>query len=152
MIVAGPGVREGVTSEALVSLHDLTATFLAYAGAEPLPLPPSGSPRGGEDCARDLPGHASGARSSHDRWVSRSLRGLLEGRTDRHREVIVSGLGDWRMVVDGRYKLVVASGHPRLLYDLEEDPHEFVNVADAHPEVVRRLHRILEDASSAALS
>jgi hypothetical protein len=40
----------------------------------------------------------------------------------------------------------------RSLRDLLEDPHEFVNVADAHPEVVRRLHRILEDASSAALS
>jgi arylsulfatase len=132
MIVAGPGVREGVTSEALVSLHDLTATFLAYAGMEPLPELPSGSP--------------------HDRWVSRSLRDLLEGRTDRHREVVVCGLGDWRMVVDGRYKLVVASGNPPLLYDLHEDPHEFASVAETHPEVVRRLRRILEDARSSALS
>jgi arylsulfatase A-like enzyme len=128
LIVAGPGIREGVTSEALVSLHDLTATFLDYAGADPLPVPPSGSP--------------------HDRWVSRSLRDLLEGWTDRHREVVVSGLGDWRMIVDGRYKLMVASGNPPLLYDLQEDPHEFTNVAEAHPEVVRRLRRILEDARS----
>jgi arylsulfatase A-like enzyme len=80
--------------------------------------------------------------------VSRSLRDLLEGWTDRHREVVVSGLGDWRMIVDGRYKLVVASGNPPLLYDLQEDPHEFTNVAEAHPEVVRRLRRILEDARS----
>jgi arylsulfatase A-like enzyme len=56
------------------------------------------------------------------------------------------------MVVDGRYKLVVALGNPPLLYDLQEDPHEFANVAEAHPKVVRRLRRILEDASSAALS
>ncbi|MGH2354538.1 MAG: sulfatase family protein, partial [Chloroflexota bacterium] len=32
LIAAGPGVREGVTSDALVSLHDLTATFLEHAG------------------------------------------------------------------------------------------------------------------------
>jgi hypothetical protein len=47
-----------VIGKALVSLHDLTATFLAYAGTSPLSVPPSGL--------------------SHDRWVSRSLRDLLE--------------------------------------------------------------------------
>ncbi len=37
-------------------------------------------------------------------------------------------------------------------YDLGEDPHEFTNVAEAYPEGVRRLRRILEDARSSALS
>ena len=32
LIVSGPGVRQGTTSSALVSLIDLTASFLDYAG------------------------------------------------------------------------------------------------------------------------
>ncbi|MGB9606848.1 MAG: sulfatase family protein, partial [Bryobacteraceae bacterium] len=55
--IAGPGVKAGVSSDALVSVMDLAATFLDYAGAEPLPA-----------------------------MESRSLRPLLEGRTGKHRQ------------------------------------------------------------------
>ena len=77
LVLAGPGVQAGVASDALVSMHDLTATFLDFAGRPPLP---------GMD--------------------SRSLRPLLSGAAQRHRPHVRSGLGDWRMVSDGRYKLV----------------------------------------------
>ena len=97
-------------SEALVSLHDLTATFLDYTGTAPLPA-----------------------------MTSRSLRNVLEGRTDQHRQKIFSGLGDWRMVFDGHYKLVTRSGEPPILYDIEADPQEMTNVADLHPDIVARL-------------
>jgi len=56
LIVAGPGVRQGMTSDALVSIHDLAATMLDYAGRAPLP---------GMD--------------------SRSFRPVLEGRAETHR-------------------------------------------------------------------
>ncbi len=61
----------------------------------------------------------------------------------------------WQKVVrDGRYKLVFAQTRPEqewiggagvrfTLYDLVNDPGETENVADAHPDVLRRLQREL---------
>jgi arylsulfatase A-like enzyme len=110
LIVAGPGVRAGAVSSALVSLHDLTATFLEYAALTPLP-----------------------------QMASRSLRPVLQGDTDRLRGVVHSGLADWRMAFDGRYKLVVGEEPSPQLYDLGEDPLEQSNIATERPAEVERL-------------
>jgi len=115
LIVAGPGVRQAAVSEALVSVHDLAATLVDYARAQPMP---------GMDAL--------------------SLRPLLEGRADVHRTHLVSGLNEWRVAYDGRYKLVVYPGQPPLLYDTLADPHEDHDIAAQRPEVVARLHAILE--------
>jgi arylsulfatase len=120
LIVAGPNIAQGLTSAALVSLHDLTATFLDYAGAPPLPA-----------------------------MASRSLRGLLEGRTDKHRQKIFSSLGEWRMAFNGRYKLVIRSSASPLLYDLSTDPQEKKNVAEMHPDIVAQLTEYLQPKSDA---
>jgi arylsulfatase A-like enzyme len=126
LVLAGPQVQEGRVSEALVSHMDLAATFLDLAG---VPVP------------RDMD--------------SRSLRPLLRGDARTHREVVRSGLGTWRMASDGRYKLirgfdpaaqrgVPQAGSPEyLLYDLEHDPNEAVNVAEKLPEQVERLKAFL---------
>jgi arylsulfatase A-like enzyme len=110
LIVAGPVVRSGLVSDALVSLHDLTATFLEYAGCAPLP-----------------------------EMDSRSLRPVLAGERSSHREIVCSGLDAWRMVFDGRYKLVEDDQAGTLLFDLQEDPAELRNLADTHPAEVERL-------------
>jgi arylsulfatase A-like enzyme len=121
LVVAAPGVRPGLRSDALVSHIDIAATFLDYAGVAKLP---------------DM--------------ACRSLRPLLEGRTATHRDVVRSGLGAWRMVSDGRSKLVtgfdVERAIPRsrpdagpALFDLHADPHENRNVAYEKPREVRRL-------------
>jgi arylsulfatase A-like enzyme len=114
LIVAGPGMQEGVVSDALVSLHDLAATFIDYAGSTPL---------SGTDAL--------------------SLRPLLEGRTAEHRSHITGGLQQWQMVVEQRYKLVLGAGESPLLYDLVDDPWEDVNRAPDCPEIVRSLARII---------
>jgi choline-sulfatase len=114
LIVSGPGVRQGVVSEALVSVHDLAATYLDYARAEPMP---------GMDAI--------------------SLRPLLKGRRDEHREVLVSGLNEWRVAYDGRFKLVVYPDRPPMLYDTVADPHEDTDVAAFHPEIVAHLRAAL---------
>src|SRR5688500_9602096 len=97
LVVAGPGVRRGAESDALVSTHDLAATFLEMAGAAPLP---------GMD--------------------STSLVPHLTGRSAGHRDFVRSGLDEWRLVWDGTLKLVQRAedgGVLRtLLYDLEADP------------------------------
>jgi len=110
LVVAGPGVAAGATSEALVALHDLSATFLDFAAAPPLPD------------ADAL-----------------SLRGVLEGTRTTHRRVVTSGLRTGRMAFDGRYKLVRTDGAPPVLFDLARDPNEDVDVAADHPELVRSL-------------
>ena len=110
LIVAGPGCAAGAVSPALVSLHDLAATFLDYAATKPLP-------------AMDAV----------------SLRPLLEGRRHRHRPVAVAGLAGWRLATDERHKLVLDPDHEPLLFDRDVDPFEEHNRAATHPEVVDRL-------------
>ena len=101
LVISGPGVMEGEQSAVPVSLHDLTATFLEQARLSPLP---------GMD--------------------SQSLTPLLSGETEKHREVVSSGLGEWRVAFDGRFKLVRFEDGRRLLFDLEEDPWEDRDIAE----------------------
>ena len=118
LVVAGPGVRPGVMSDALVSMHDLTATFLDYANLPALP---------GMD--------------------SRSLVPVLTGASETHRPYVRSGLDSWRLVFDGRQKLVQdapSSGESRtLLFDLIEDPSETRDLAGERPGEIARLAPLL---------
>lgn len=43
------------------------------------------------------------------------------------------------MLRRGRYKYIYTHGHPDLLFDMEADPHELVNLAGTHPEVLSEL-------------
>lgn len=115
LIVSGPGIRRDKVSDALVSLHDLSATFLDYAGAPALP----------ESDAL-------------------SLRGVLEGRSEKHREWITCGLHNWDMIFDGRYKLTAGAEPSPILYDILEDPREMRNIAQSEMQTVKRLTEILE--------
>ena len=119
LIVAGPGVRQGIVSEALVSLHDLAATFLDYAGADSLP-----------------------------NMDALSLRPVLEGRASAHRPYVLSGLDSWRMVYDGRHKLVVGAGPTPLLYDLQRDPLEDDDIAASQPAIVDRLRPLVDKGAT----
>lgn len=136
LVVRGPSVRRRRVHQGPASTLDLAATFLDYAG---VPVP----------AAMD----------------SRSLRPLLQDGTVTRTQVI-SGFGDWRLVSDGRYKLIrgfdpmaaktagdndddtaalspeAASTGP-LLFDLETDPHETINVAEKHSSVAERLAHFL---------
>ncbi len=112
LIVSGPGIGIGV-SQTLVSLHDLAATFIDYAGSAPLP---------GMD--------------------AHSLRPLFEGRTGLHRDCVHAGLENWRMIFDGRFKLVLETDTAPRLFDLDADPWEDINVASVYPEVLGRLHSL----------
>jgi len=121
LVVSGPGVQRGVETDALVTNMDLAATYLDYAGVR-----------------------------RPDDMDSRSLRPVLEGKAKHHRRQVLSGLYGWRMVWDGRYKLITGfdpdSPRPQeaknpqvLLFDLENDPLENVNLAASRPEQVSRL-------------
>ena len=115
LVLSWPGVlAAGARDDRLVSLVDVFATILDFAGAEPVPC-------------------ASG----------RSLLPLLVGRGDFQRESVIGGRFDqrprplflrtrtWRYVWFPR-------DQPEELYKIEEDPFETRNVADAHPEQIGR--------------
>ena len=129
MVIAGPGVAQrGVSEDGPATILDLPATFLAIAGAAPL----------GETEGFDLTG-----------W--------LAGQAPWPRRVATSGLGEWRAVTDGRWKLVKGyrtdqplfdlqtgafdtnAAGPGQLYDLADDPEETRNLWDTAPETRDRL-------------
>ena len=122
LIVNTPGrLLEACECTLNASLLDLGPTLLDYAGAEP------------------LPGVAG-----------RSLRPLLEGAVPAGWDDTVFsemvGYGHeppGRMIRQGPWKLVWYPGFPPLLFNLEEDPGELMNVADA-PEL-RRLREQLHE-------
>ncbi|MCU0522590.1 MAG: sulfatase-like hydrolase/transferase [Anaerolineae bacterium] len=128
MVIAGPGVARGAVFDGPVSLHDLAATFLEAADVA---IPPE--------------------------MDSRSLWPVLSGASGSHRDTVISGLvtpkRSWHLVYDGRYKLVRIGDAPPLLFDLDGDPWEDVNVAPQRPEVTVRmqawLDAALEDAREA---
>jgi len=135
LVAAGPGVESRGLVDEPASVLDLHATFLDYAGVDP----------GAVD--------------------SRSLRPYLSGEADEHRAVAHSGMGPWRLAVDGRYKLIrgydpdrsaneqvsaadawdeaevrhALGDHEPILFDLGTDPGETENVAAGNPGVVERL-------------
>jgi arylsulfatase A-like enzyme len=120
LIISWPGrFRAGLVSRALVELTDIAPTLLALAGMR-------------------IPDGMQGL----------SLIGILNGASspDDHRDFVRSEYFDALQEPDGsfatmyrdrRYKLVVYHGHGLgELYDLDEDPGEFVNLWDdpAHRE------------------
>jgi arylsulfatase A-like enzyme len=140
LVIAGPGVAKGATIAAPMTLLDLHATVLEIAGAEPLP-----------------------------RVDSRSLVPVLADPSFSHRDMVFAGLGQWRIVYDGRYKLVAGfdPAVPRRVmenasFDLEDrsrwrlvepasDPCETEDLSARLPEVAERLRAALvENATRAA--
>ena len=121
LVIGGPGIKDGLICEKLVEMQDLTSTIIDYAGLE-----------------------------MADAKDSRSLRPLLEGLNEEHRKYQVSALSpknqeNWKIISDGKYKLVAREGAADLLYDIEEDPWELKDIASAQPEVIERLKIALKN-------
>lgn len=123
MIVAGPGVTHRRAYSSPTSLIDLTATFVEYAGLR-------------------IPETMDGI----------SLCRVLEGSNRAHRTHVLSGLGSWRLVYDGRYKLIEGydpekktkskshvKGAGHILVDQEHDPAEQHNLAAERPDILDSL-------------
>jgi len=116
LIVRGQGVRSRTVCNLPTTILDLTATFLEYAG---LSVP------------NDMD--------------SLSLKPFLEGKVESHREYVLSGLGAWRVVFDGQYKLIRGFTEKPLLFDLKHDIIENVNIASEASTEFVRLSEILNE-------
>ncbi|MGC9455712.1 MAG: sulfatase family protein [Phycisphaerae bacterium] len=112
LIVAGPGIPAGRTSDALTELNDLNPTICEMAGV--------------------------GAMADIE---ARSFLPLLRGEANSHRDCVVSAMHNWRMIRTDRYKAVIdyGSNGATELYDLSEDPQELRNIASEQPELARDL-------------
>jgi arylsulfatase A-like enzyme len=120
LIAHGPGVRAGVTVDDPATTLDLTATFLDYAGI---------------------------ARPA--KMDSRSLREVFGGKRASLRGHVLSGMDDWRMVLQGPHKYIRGwkqAGEGPLLFDLRHDPLENENLANRNPQLARRLAGLLDQA------
>lgn len=116
LVMSGPGIGQNMVSRALVSLHDLAATFLDYAG---LAVP--------------------------EAMDSLSLLPVLSGERGTHRERVFSSLLAWDAVYDGRFKHIQYQDGRTLLFDLQEDPHEIHNLAEQQPELCLELARAITE-------
>lgn len=114
LIIAGLDVKPNRQSNALTSLIDISATFLDYANAGKLP-----------------------------QMEARSLRPVLTGKTGKHRDVLLSALEEWKLVWDGRHKLIEGFHGETLLFDLEKDPFENQNLVTSEKDITRRLRNRL---------
>jgi arylsulfatase A-like enzyme len=107
----------GSTDDRLVGLQDVMPTLLGLAGIEPT------------------------ASCDGRSMLSRDRRTTLYGECNEGRMAT-------RMIHDGRYKLVYyPAGNLRQLFDLANDPHELVNLAESadHVETLERLTATLVD-------
>lgn len=108
LVVAGPGISVGTTSDEFVYLHDLTPTILDWAGAEPFPC----------SNAQSLAPLMAGGQ-------------LAQPRDDvymtRHHHPFAY---EQRWVRTRRFKYCFNAFDIDELYDLEADPDEMVNRID----------------------
>ena len=131
LIMWAPGRIPAVESSAMVTLTDVMPTILE---------------------AMDLPGA--------DGIDGRSLFPLMRGETAGHRDAVMLSEATWQAArgvrtPDWKYirflQTTIYGRDGVELYDLADDPHEQVNVADRHPEVVAQLGDRLNHWVSAQL-
>ena len=110
LVISGPGIEKGRYCDTPTELQDLTSTIVDFAGIK-------------MEEAKD----------------SISLRPLLEGKTVDHRKYSISAFGGWKMISDGKYKLIVEKNNKIRLYDLKDDPWENNNIAEDNHQIVDKL-------------
>jgi len=103
LILRGPGVPSGKSSDAFTYVHDLYATICDFAGIQ--------QPENND---------------------SKSLRPMMDGAIDQVRDTVFLPFQDnQRAVNNGRWKLhIYPKINHRLLFDLASDPHELNNLAE----------------------
>ncbi|WFR59910.1 sulfatase-like hydrolase/transferase [Anaerocolumna sp. AGMB13025] len=124
MIFMGSGIAAGVKIKKPCSIMDVGPTICELTGAEPLPE------QDGKSLVSQL---ESGIEV--DRYV---FSEILEGPVKEKR---IPG----RMVRMDKWKYITYAGYEDydLLFNLEEDPHELVNLFDEQPDIVKEMRKIV---------
>ena len=121
LIVAGPGLRQGVVSNELVSLIDLFPTLMDIAGLD--------HPEG-LDGVSLLP-LCRGEASDRPDYVF----------SEYHSNFTNTGIAMWRQ---GPWKYIRYAGYAPQLFSLDDDPEEIHDLSESHPHIVQDLDARLE--------
>jgi arylsulfatase len=135
-IVWGPKlIPGGRVNDGIVSTLDLLPTFAALGGAKP----PADRPLDGFDQSPLLTGQSD--QSARDRFFYHVKDELHAIR-----------LGDWKLMIPDRQRFYGYTGDAKVtapeLYNLRDDISESKNLADANPEMVKRLMAMFDDVPS----
>lgn len=136
-IARWPGkIKAGSTSDQLICLNDLMATCAELLGAK---LPENA----GEDSISMLPALLGKTDApSRQTLVHHSINGSFAIRDKSWKLLLCPDSGGWSAPKPGSAE---AKSLPAVqLFDLRQDLGETTNVQDAHPEVVTRLTKLLE--------
>lgn len=136
-LVRWPGVvRPGTRSEQLICLTDLMATCADLLGTR---LPANA----GEDSVSVLPAlRGTDTGPLREAVVHHSINGSFALRQGEWKLELCPGSGGWSAPKPGS---PLERGLPAVqLYNLRADPAEQTNLQSAHPEIVQRLTRLLE--------
>jgi arylsulfatase A-like enzyme len=139
-LVSWPGVIRPSAPDAPVSILDVRPTVAAATGATPIEgggvnLLPALSGRGALDSQRTLHWKTGPNYAIRDgRWKL-----LVVNKSDRGEKDTTESVG--QPLPDGVPARVSPLGQHVLLFDLQNDPGETVDLAARHPEVVRRLQQ-----------
>jgi arylsulfatase A-like enzyme len=121
LILAGPGIPRGKSSDAMCYLFDIFPTLGELSGVSP--------PEGSE---------------------GKSLAACLVGGAAEHRQTIFTAYMEvQRAITDGRWKLIVYPRiNKTQLFDLQKDPHETADLAGNpdHRDTVRHLTALLKQS------
>lgn len=119
LIIAGPDGRfqEGAVIDRPVELLDVASTVLEL-------------------------GQASAEDRSNSYGIS--LMPLLTGEGTYDRDTAFVEATGWKAAINKRYKYV-RSPEGDVLFDLQEDPDEFVNLAEQHPEVKMAMSQTMDE-------
>ncbi|WP_419195098.1 sulfatase family protein [Novipirellula herctigrandis] len=135
-IVRWPGnVAAGTDSDQLICLIDLIATLAELTGT---PLPAGSA----EDSVSFLPA-LSGKPivSTRSGVIHHSISGHFAYRQGKWKLCLAKASGGWSAPNE---KSAPADAPKAQLYDLENDPSETTNLYESHPEVAKRLLKLLE--------
>jgi arylsulfatase A len=122
-------VKAGTSSNALVCLTDMLATFAEMTG---MAVPPGAA----EDSQSFLPVLNGSSTIARSEVVHHSINGSFAIRQGNWKLINCSGSGGWSAAED-------ATLPPLQLYDMETDPEEKNNLYDKYPQKVEELKKLL---------
>lgn len=137
LIISWGNHHKGAINHELVSLADFYATF-----AQMCKVKTAGNTA--EDSYSIWPILANEAHSQRDYIVHHSGDGSFSIRDNRWKLIFCAGSGGWSYPTLPKDADFLSTQPAMQLYDMKEDPSETHNTVEQHPEIVKRLTKVMK--------